>query len=467
MHLIGPDGAPIPLGPALAENQTVTMNVPQSLARGTHVLSWRVISADGHPVGGSVIFSIGAPSTRPAGESSGDAGVRAALWFTKLVIYVGLFIGVGGASFRSWFADTISRAPGPCVLALLAGMLASVLSLGLQGLDALNLPLAELPRKTVWETGLATSYGMTGLLAICAMVAGLLAFAAKSARLARGFASLGLLAAGFALAVSGHASGAAPGIVNRPAVFLHALCGALWIGALLPLYWAVRASPRAGAELARFSRAIPWAVVLLVGTGSWLAFVQLGRLEALWTTSYGAVLVAKLAAVSVLFALAAANRYRLVPRFESHGAAAARPLARSIASEVVVALAILALVAVWRFMPPPRALATPAPVAIHIHGEKAMAEIEIERENGRYAQVQVLDGAFRPLAAREVTLVLDNPAAGIEPLRRTAIHVGENSWRIDNLRIPIGGQWNVRIEILISDFEKLMIEDTVTLARSP
>ena len=58
MHLIGPDGAPIPLGPALAENQTVTMNVPQSLARGTHVLSWRVISADGHPVGGSVIFSI-------------------------------------------------------------------------------------------------------------------------------------------------------------------------------------------------------------------------------------------------------------------------------------------------------------------------------------------------------------------------------------------------------------------------
>ena len=96
-----------------------------------------------------------------------------------------------------------------------------------------------------------------------------------------------------------------------------------------------------------------------------------------------------------------------------------------------------------------------------------MAEIEIERENGRYAQVQVLDGAFRPLAAREVTLVLANPAAGIEPLRRTAIHVGENSWRIDNLRIPIGGQWNVRIEILISDFEKLMIEDTVTLARSP
>jgi copper transport protein len=467
MRLIGPDGTPVPLGGVDVENETVTITAPHSMARGSHVLSWRVISSDGHPVGGSVIFSIGAPSTRPAAQDGTDPGVRVALWTVKLVIYAGLFIGVGGVLFRSWFSDSASPAPAACVVALLGGVVANLLSLGLQGLDALQLPLTELPREAAWETGLTTTYAGTAIVAALAMLAGLLAFAAKSVRLARGFAAVGLLGAGVALALSGHASNAAPTIVNRPAVFLHVVCAAFWIGALLPLFAAVRGSPSAVGELARFSRFIPLPIALLVASGLWLAFVQLGHLDALWTTSYGMVLMAKLAAVSALLALAAANRYWLVPKFELRRVPAARPLATSIAFELALAFVVLALVATWRFTPPPRALAMAAPITIHIHGDKAMAEIEIERENRPRARLSVLDGTFQPLAAREVTLVLANPAAGIEPLRRSAVHVGENSWRIDDLRIPIGGQWNLRVEILISDFEKVMIEDTVTLPRSP
>jgi copper transport protein len=468
IRLIGPDGKPILLDDVTVENETITINAPRSMDRGTHVLSWRVISADGHPVGGSVIFSIGAPSTRPAAQSVADRGVRVALWTAKLLIYAGLFIGVGGAFFRSWFADSVSRAPAACVLALAIGLIAAWLSIGLQGLDALDLPLSELRGRAVWEAGLVTSYGGTVILCVFAMIAGLLAFAAKSVRSVRAFAMVGLFATGFALAFSGHASNAAPSLVNRPTVFLHAVCAAFWIGSLLPLYIAVRAAPRAGGELARFSRAIPLPIALLVASGFWLAFVQLGGgLEALWTTSYGAVLMAKLAAVAVLFGLAAANRYWLVPKLESNGARGGRPLAISIALELALTILILALVALWRFTPPPRALATAAPITFHIHGEKAMAEIAIEREDGRSARLHVLDGAFQPLAAREVTLVLANPAAGIEPLRRSAVHTGDNTWRIDDLRIPVAGQWNLRVEILISDFEKVTIEDAVALPRSP
>ena len=157
--------------------------------------------------------------------------------------------------------------------------------------------------------------------------------------------------------------------------------------------------------------------------------------------------------------------------------AAARPLAISIAFELVIALMILGLVALWRFTPPPRALAADAPISLHIHGEKAMAQIEIERAKQRspQASVLVLDGAFQPLAAKEVTLVLANPAAGIEPMRMNATRAGASGetgaatsdWRIDDLRIPVAGRWNLRVEILISDFEKRIIEDTVTLPRLP
>jgi copper transport protein len=472
MRLIGPDGEPIAPGAVVAENTTVTISAPPMLRQGTHVLSWRVISADGHPVGGSLLFSIGARSPAAQAEPLPDRGVRATLWAVRVMIYVGLFVGAGGVFFAAWIAEGAARHSW-IVAALAAGLVAAPVSVGLQGLDALDLPLSGLRHMLAWETGLETPYGPTAIAAAVALLAAVFGCAAKSSGAGRGLSLLGVIGAGLALSLSGHASTAAPQLLNRPAVFLHAVCVAFWIGSLLPLYLAVRIAgirglDPVGAQLARFSRAIPLVVVLLVASGFWLAFVQLDRIEALWTTSYGGVLACKLACVAVLLALAAANRYRLVPKFETGGAAAARPLATAIAFELAIALVILGLVALWRFTPPPRALATAAPIALHLHGDKAMAEIEIER-NGEAARasVLVLDGAFRPFAVKEVTLVLANPTAGIEPMRRIATRAGETNWRIDDLRIPVAGRWNLGVEILISDFEKVTVEDTVALPRLP
>jgi copper transport protein len=473
MRLIGPDGEPIAPGAVVAENATVTISALPSLRQGTHVLSWRVISADGHPVSGSLLFSIGAPSPAAAAENLASRSVRATLWALRVVTYVGLFVGVGGAFFAAWIAEAAPRRSW--IMAFLgAGLIAVPLSVGVQGLDALDLPLSGLRHKVTWQAGLYTSYGLTALAAIIALLAGVFARAEESSGAARVLSLVGVIGVGLALSLSGHASTAAPQLLSRPAVFLHAVCVTFWIGSLLPLYLAVRTAearvpPSAGAELKRFSRAIPLGIVLLVASGLWLAFAQLDRIAALWTTSYGQVLVGKLACVTLLLGLAAANRYRLVPKFETDAAAARRPLALAMAFELAIALVILGLVALWRFTPPPRALATVAPISLHVHGEKAMAEIEIERDGGEAARasVLVLDGAFRPFAVKEVTLVLANPAAGIEPIRRTATRARETKWRIDDLRIPVAGRWTVSVEILIDDFEKVTVEDTVSLPRIP
>src|SRR5947209_18904751 len=97
-----------------------------------------------------------------------------------------------------------------------------------------------------------------------------------------------------------------------------------------------------------------------------------------------------------------------------------------------------------------------------------MAEIEIER-NGEAAgaSLLLLDGAFRPLAAKEVTLVLANPAAGIEPMRRIARRAGETNWRIDGLRIPGAGRWTLGVELLLSEFGKVNVADTDVLPSQP
>jgi copper transport protein len=168
--------------------------------------------------------------------------------------------------------------------------------------------------------------------------------------------------------------------------------------------------------------------------------------------------------------LAAANRYRFVPRFHAEGATAARPLRVSIGTELAIAVAILALVALWRFTPPPRSLAAADTIAIHLHGAKAMAQIGIGRDDaGRgTAHALVLDGAFQPLAVKEVTLVLANPAAGLEPMRRAGVPSGvDDNWRFDDVRIPVAGRWNVTVEILIDDFEKVTVSDVVMLPRLP
>ena len=78
-----------------------------------------------------------------------------------------------------------------------------------------------------------------------------------------------------------------------------------------------------------------------------------------------------------------------------------------------------------------------------------------------------MDAELHPLPVKEVTLVLAYPAAGIEPVRRRATDAGGATWRIADLRIPLAGRWDVRLDILVNDFEKVVLEEKVALPHAP
>jgi copper transport protein len=170
-----------------------------------------------------------------------------------------------------------------------------------------------------------------------------------------------------------------------------------------------------------------------------------------------------------MLVLAALNRYMLTGRVMAGDSLSAWRMTRSIAAEVLIALLALGFVATWRFTPPPRALfaAAEAPVHVHIHSDKAMADLTIEPadSSGRQITVSILDDQFGPLLAKEVTLVLAKPEAGIEPFRLPATHVESTIWRIDRVQLPMLGGWQVRVEILVNDFEKISLEDRIELLR--
>lgn len=467
LTLVRPDGSQLALTSSRLNDQTVEIDNPETLKSGTHVLSWRVVSVDGHPVGGSALFSIGAPSAAPVASEAVDWTLRAAIWAAKLLLYAGLFLGIGGAFALAWLAKDRRCGQRFVAATLLLGLVGAPVSLGLQGLDGLGAPLARFATPTVWKTALETSFVWTVLIGLIALGLALLSLAGPSG-LRKLSASAALLGVGAALAASGHASAAEPQWLTRPLVFLHGAAIAFWVGALAPLGLALRQQPaEARAFLRRFSRAILPVVVVLAASGIVLAIIQVQEPAALVHTAYGRLLLLKLALLLFLFTLAAVNRWTLTAPAEAGDTEVQRRLVRSIGIEMLIVLAIFGAAAGWRFTPPPRALAIAAaqPVSIHVHTLKAMADLSITPGHAGEvaASMVIMTGDFGPLDAKGVTLVLSKPDSGIEPIKRPATKPGDGTWRVDNLVIPIPGRWNARLDILVSDFDLVKIEAPIDI----
>jgi copper transport protein len=176
LTLIGPDGASRTLARFTLADRTLTITAPSDLATGTHVLSWRVVSEDGHPVGGSVLFSVGAPSPAPpATVTQTEPAVRIALWLGKLGLYLGLAFGIGGAAFIVWVAPLPAAARRPVAGFLVVGLLSVPVAFATQGLDALALPLSGALQPAIWKAAAASSFGHTALIAALSLLAALLA----------------------------------------------------------------------------------------------------------------------------------------------------------------------------------------------------------------------------------------------------------------------------------------------------
>jgi copper transport protein len=473
LKLIASGRKPILLKQYRVEGRSLIVQAPTPMDTGTHVFAWRVISKDGHPIGGAFVFSIKAPSAGPIAQADDvyDPQARVAIWISRLAIYLGLFIGVGGAFGCSWLAATGEpyRPPLYTVRAsILLALIATALSIGLQGLDALGAPLTELGQGIAWKTSLDTSWGLTAIGAGIALIIGLCTLRIRQRQLALGVGVVGLVAVGLALSASGHASNASPQLLTRPAVFLHAVSIAFWTGSLLPLAAAIKEDgDQELTALTRFSHTIPFGVAAIISSGVVLAVVQVERVSALWSTAHGLVLLAKLFVVLLVLVLAGWNRFVLTGRIKRRETAARSQLVYAIFIEVLLVTIIFALAATWRFTPPPRAIAAAAmePSILNIHTGSAVAELSFSP--GRAGPVTVsmilMTGNFGPLDAKQVTLTIANPAAGVEPFRRAASKPGNGTWRIDRLTLPIPGIWFTRVEILMPDSTVLTLEDQVEI----
>ncbi|MGY5131051.1 copper resistance protein CopC [Streptomyces nigrescens] len=315
--------------------------LPPGLRDGTYTVAWQAVSADSHPVAGAFTFSVGAPSktTAPVAQQEAGGGLVGALYgIARYLAYAGFVLLVGGAAFvvACRPAAALVRSVQRLVVygwALLAGTTVAMLLLRSPYTGSGDLAdvfdLGGLQQVLITKPGAALISRLLLLAAAALFVAVLFgAYArahepagadADSEEQARrrkdltfglGFGGV-IVATGLAAtwAMAEHASTGLQPTVAMPVDVLHLLAVAVWLGGLaalvVSLYWG---PPVERTAVRRFSRLAFGSVVVLVATGLYQSWRQVGTWQALTDTTYGRLLLVKVALVVVLVGIAWMSR---------------------------------------------------------------------------------------------------------------------------------------------------------------
>lgn len=462
LSLVSPDGAIEDLEGA-ANGGRLLVRMPAAGGQGGYLLCWRVVSADGHPVAGTMPLTIGVSGGLRAAAAEPSDGVRPAIWIVTTLMYAGLFFGVGGTLFIALVAR--NRPIGRVAWSLLGlGAVMIAISVPLHGLDLTGRTLQAVLDPAVLAAVIQTSYGaLAGLALLAVCLAGLAAALREKWRLVVALISFVVMAA--AMTASGHVATADPFAVARGALAVHIVSFAVWIGALPWLAFELVVHPASASRgLAVFSRMIPVPAGAVLVSGAVLAVIQLAWPGMAWIAPYGAILAAKLVLVAVLFAVAAWNRWKLTSPALAGEIRAQIALRRLVLVEVVIVLAVLGLAAGWRFTPPPRAvlIAQPIKLTTHLHGSGMMAELSVSNpRNGGLASVQLTAMKAQIEEPRSVTLSLAVP--DLAPIKLEAVGQGDGMWTTEVPPLPITGKWKVKVEVRVSDFDLVSLPGTIVV----
>lgn len=353
LQVLDTEGTPVHTGDTIFSGDPTyaAIAVPASLGPGIYTLSYEnVSSVDGHTWAGSFSFIVllpdgsvppGTPYLLP-GSSQGflpDWGDNALRWIGLLAAVTMVGASIFALLIARPAADFLSEAKASTVretvfaqaagLTVLAAPVVAVAVLGqlvlladrIGGAGKIDDILFDTRSGQLWlsQLGLAAALFFLFLPAL-----GSRAFRrsehAALALVPALFGGLGLL---ITASLGSHAATGGGQFWSIASDFVHYLATAAWLGSLLQLplvfWWSQRRLEdpqrvlyRANV-LDRFSWLAVISVALLIGTGTFNGFVELPNFPSLYETTYGRVLIAKLALIIPLLGVAGLNALVLKP----------------------------------------------------------------------------------------------------------------------------------------------------------
>lgn len=367
--------------------RVVVASVIGPVRPGAHALEWTVVGTDGHPVRGTVRFTIDSGATglasaidsvgaardtiqqTPAGDdeaffrgSTLAAGVVRFFTFATMLGLIGIAVVASvvlpraaglDATARERIMARARRYGAACAvgLLLLAGARLLLQAAMLGGGSVQGDVVASLLSGTTW-----------GRAWILQVVAAVVAWALVRRRRASLALVVVCLAIALAASLSGHPvatparAGLAVGLDT-----MHVLGAGAWLGSLaflviggIPAMMTLPTGSRGVAVREVFEAFSPVALAsaaVLVAAGVLAALIQLGGVSALLVSDYGRVLLVKLGIFAALLVVAAYHWRRVLPRLGSEMAAGR--LRGTAALEVGLAMAVLVVTAVLTVTSPP------------------------------------------------------------------------------------------------------------------
>jgi copper transport protein len=504
-------GERVDAGTASVDGDVLTIPLRTGLPDDGYLVTYRVISADSHPVAGAYSFVVGDGALVPTGaagaEDRTDAVVGGGLPVTRWIGFVGLALAVGVPLLvllcwpGGWASPRLGRMAAGGALAVAVGALGSFL---LQGPYAAGSGPGSLVDPTLLRATLDSEAGRALLVRLVLA----LALAALLRRVwRRGTPTAGLVAAGAVLAAGivlstaavGHpVAGSWPGLAI-PVTVIHVAAMATWLGGLTGLLVGVLRADVPADEVAdavpRYSRVAFVSVVALVVTGTVQAVREVESPTALFATAYGWVLVAKLVLVAAALAAAGVSRVWVQQRLgvrrsrpggrrsltahafaataddgvataaEARGHAQSESavehvpaLRRSVLVELAVAGAVLALSAVLVGLPPARAaVAQPVDAVLQLQGAagpsgSVQVSIDPARPGANTLHLYLFDDSGALIQPAGITATLTEASQRIGPIDVKLQPGGPGHYLAEGMDIPGAGTWTLAIAVRIDEF---------------
>jgi copper transport protein len=457
------------------DGKTVAIRLKDGLADGTYTVTYRVVSADTHPVSGAFVFHVGAVGPNPGGiadevQGSGTpTSVARAYDVTRFVGFAALLLAVGGSVALLVFlrdAQQPVRRRLWWVVAACSGVLVLLgpVTIVLQGAAAEGFPIGDALDWDVASEVLGTRFGhvVIARTVLAALLCGIAIAAPRLPARSRMYEEAALFpAAGLVItpALSGHAnvSGSAAFVLD----VIHVAAAAVWVGGLAFVVLALLLAtdgrwPLAMRCVPRFSAAAVISVAALVVAGSLNGYLQIRTFDGLFNTTYGRLLLVKIGLVLPLLAFGAYNNRYAVPCIRRGDATTAqrRRFLRMTGAELAIMTVVVAVTAVLVSEPPAKAqadstAATPGAVSVFA----GPYHLELELEPGTAGQNDLIVTVVHGEGVTELTVAATLPSQGIGPLRYTAKKTGPEEYVAADADLTIPGTWTFTLSVRKGEFE--------------
>jgi copper transport protein len=467
--------------------RSVSVPISSTLPSGTYTATWRVISADSHPVAGAFTFSVkeaSSGSCKNVFASGGTPGWIDALFkAARAFDFALILLVVGGATalavvLRTAAADLRARLYRILTVLGVALVVAGILCIVLQGAVAGGFGLREAFKWNTVDSVLQTRFGKAFLFQI-AFAAAVVPLAFAAGRMRRAVLgplvlvpAVGLLPT---LSAAGHAR--TSGTLALVADLAHIVAGSVWVGGLA---FTVLALLRAGEDRWPLAaRAVPVFSMLAVGSvgllilaGSVRGYEEIVPSDVgarhvpraiwngVWHTTYGQLLLAKILLVVPLLGLGAYNNRFAVPRLRKQIASVLeqRRFLRAAGAELTIMAVILGVTAVLVTEPPAKASIKP-PKLFNTTVPLGNLELNMTIEPARtgpnviHLYTSTQRGVPAPTAAAKLSATL--PSKNLGPLRIPLQRIGPFHYTVAGATFPYAGEWQVTIEARRGQFEAL------------